>query len=148
MRRAISVYVLRESEATGVSMPCSRISKIDTFALTQKVVEGRVGRLRSPTRMPAAVEVDNIKVTLSEADIEPWMKWHKSFVVDGHCADSDELGGSIEILGPDMEEVLCRIDLAHVGLISLSPGDMEANSEKIQSWTAELYVEEVRFSFR
>lgn len=128
-------------------LPCSRVSKIDGFALKQSVIEDRVGAFRSPTKHPAKVEIDNLKITFSEADLQKWMDWHKSFIVDGLCADNNELTGAIEILGPDMKEVLLTVELDHCGLVSLTPGDQEANAEKIQSWTAEVYVEKMRFKF-
>ena len=79
------------------------------------------------------------------ADIEPWAEWHKSFVIDGKCTDSDELTGSLTFLGPDLEEELASISLKHVGIISLEQGAVEANKEEIARATVELYVEEVAF---
>jgi len=129
------------------SLPCDRISKVDAFAMKQSVIMDRVGKFRSPTKHPAKVEIDNLKFTFSEADLEQWMTFHKTFIVDGKCGDGDELSGSIEILGPDLEEVLLTVELNHCGLVSLTPAGQEANAEKIQSWTAEMYVEEMRFKF-
>ncbi|MCG8417313.1 MAG: phage tail protein [Proteobacteria bacterium] len=127
------------------NLPCDRVAKIESFKWTQKIIEGRVGAQREAVKEPAALEVDNLKVTFSMADIEPWAEWHKSFVIDGKCTDSDELTGSLTFLGPDLEEELASISLKHVGIISLEQGAVEANKEEIARATVELYVEEVAF---
>ena len=56
-------------------LPTSRVSKIDSFSWEQKVVEDEIGAFREPTLRPAAVEVPNLKVTISMADIQPWQDW-------------------------------------------------------------------------
>jgi hypothetical protein len=126
-------------------LPCSRVAKIDSFTWKQGVIKDEVGMFRSPTKHAAKVEVPNLKITISMADIEPWAQWHKSFVIDGKCTDSDELTGAIEFMGPDLEEVLGTISLDHVGIISLEAAAAEANKEEVARFTIELYVEQMRF---
>ncbi|MEE9133459.1 MAG: phage tail protein, partial [Gemmatimonadota bacterium] len=67
-------------------LPCSRVAKIDSFTLKLGVIKDEVGQFREATKHPAKVEVPNLKVTISQADIKPWQEWHKSFVIDGKCA--------------------------------------------------------------
>lgn len=126
-------------------LPCTRVAKIDSFTWKQGVIKDEVGAFRSPTKHAAKVEVPNLKLTISMADIDPWAQWHKSFVIDGKCTDTDELTGSIEFLGPDLEEVLGTISLDHVGIISLEQAAAEANKEEVARFTVELYVESMRF---
>ena len=129
-------------------LPCNRVSKIDSFTWKQAVIKDEVGEFREATKHPAKVEVPNLKITFSMADIEAWQKWHKDFVIDGKCADEDELSGSITFLGPDLKDELASIELIHVGLISLETTGQEANREEVARATAEVYIEEMRFTYQ
>ncbi len=126
-------------------LPCDRVAKLESFKWTQKIVKDEVGAFREPMKEPAALEVDNLKLSISMADIDPWFEWHKSFVIDGKCADGDELTGSLTFLGPDMQEELATITFKHVGIVSLEQGATEANKEEVARFDVELYVEEIAF---
>ncbi|HBP89216.1 MAG TPA: hypothetical protein DD706_16130 [Nitrospiraceae bacterium] len=128
-------------------LPCDRVSKIDSFSLKQTVIEDRAGKTRTRTKQPGKLEVPNLKVTFSATDAGSWEDWFTSFVIDGKCTDSDELNGQITILGHDHKEVLGRIELSHVGIISLEPARYNAKKEKITRMAAELYVEEMKLNF-
>ena len=127
-------------------MPCQRVSKVDSFTWKQAVTKDQCGAFREPTMHPTHVEVPNLKVTFSMADIDKWRQWHQDFVIDGKCTDADELTGAINFLGPDLKEVLATIELDHVGIISLEEGAAEANKDEVHRATAELYVERMRFT--
>lgn len=126
-------------------LPCARVSKIDSFTWKQGVIKDEIGSQRAPTKHAAKIEVPNLKLTISMADIDPWAQWHKSFVIDGKCTDGDELTGAIEFLSPDLETVLGTISLDHVGIISLEQAAQEANKEEVARFNVELYVESMRF---
>lgn len=130
------------------SLPTSRVAKIDSFTWKQAVIKDEVGQFREPTKHPAKVEVPNLKLTISMADIEPWRMWHQSFIIDGKCAEEDELTGSITFLGPDLKEELAEIQLDHVGLISLQQAKQEANKEEVARFEVELYVEQMNFEYK
>jgi hypothetical protein len=129
------------------TLPCERVNKIDSFTLKQGVVMDQVGKFREATKHAAKVEVPNLKVTFSASDAKPWEDWFRTFVIEGKCADGDELNGQIRFLGPDHTEELGRIELYHVGIISLQPAKYEANKEEVARLEAELYVEEMKLHF-
>lgn len=128
-------------------LPCARVAKIDSFTWKQAVIKDEVGAFREATKHPAKVEVPNLKLTISMADIEDWRDWHQSFVIDGKCAESDELTGAITFLGPDLKEPLAEIQLDHVGIISLQGAKSEANTETVARFEVELYVEAMKFEY-
>ncbi len=129
-------------------MPCSRVAKVDSFTWKQAIIKDQVGAFREATKHPAKVEVPNLKLTISMADIEPWRQWHESFVINGLCSDADEVTGSITFLGPDHKEELAEISLDHVGIISLTQAKQEANKEEVARFEVELYVEQMRFLYK
>jgi phage tail-like protein len=130
-------------EVSGLEDACKRISKVESLTWEQKVVKDEVGLFREPTKHAAALTVPNIKLSISMADIGPWAEWHKSFVIDGKCDDGSEKTASLTLLGPDLKEELCVINFNHVGIVSLEQDAYEANSEKVASFTVEMYAEEM-----
>ena len=53
-------------------LPCGRVAKIDSFTWKMAVTKDECGGFRVPTIHPSKVEVPNLKVTVSMADIGPW----------------------------------------------------------------------------
>ena len=127
-------------------LPCDRIAKCGAIKWNQKIVKDEVGAFREPMREPAALEVGDIELDISPADIEAWQAWHKSFVIDGICSDGDELSGSITLLGPDMKTELLTIDLLHLGITELAAADVEASKEEIARFKVKMYCEEIRIN--
>jgi hypothetical protein len=130
------------------SLPCTRVAKIDSFTWKQAVIKDEVGVFREPTKHPAKVEVPNLKLTISMADLAAWAEWHRTFVIEGKCSDADELNGEIAFLGPDCKEELGAIELDHVGIISLQQAKVEANKEEVARFEVELYCEKFRFRYK
>lgn len=125
-------------------LPTARVSKIDSFTIKQVVREAETTtRVRSTS--PTTLEVPNLKLTVSMADLDPWQHWFEDFVINGKCSDADELSGSITLLAPDLTTELCRVDLAGVGVVSLQMNAAEANLEQVARFTVELYVESMAF---
>ena len=134
-------------------LPCTRLAKLDAFTWRQSIIKDESNAFDRRSESPTSVELSNLRLTLSMADWEPWQQWHKSFVIDGMCTDSDEVTGSITWLGPNQIEELASIDLLHVGIMSLETAGWDAdtedtNREEAARFTVELYVEEVRFRYQ
>ncbi len=128
-------------------LPCERVAKVDSFTWKMGVIKDEVGAFRIATKHPAKVEIPNLKLTISMADVKPWEDWHRSFVIEGNCAEDAELTGSITFLAPDLNEELGRIDLLNVGIISLETGGQEANKEEPARFTVEVYCEAMKFNY-
>lgn len=118
----------------------SNVSKIDGFAIKQRVAEDKVGRFREPQVQPSAVELPNLKVTMSMQGFDSWYGWFEDFLINGNSRDDNELSGSITFLAPDLTTELGRIDLEHVGIVKLAPAD----GNVLPQFTAELYVENMK----
>lgn len=128
-------------------LPCSRVARIDSFTWKQTLVEEQAVRSPDVGGRSTRLEVPNLKVTVSMADVAAWQDWHRNFVIEGKCSDADELTGAITFLAPDLLQELARIDLQHVGLISLDTTGWEANTEEVARFTVELYVEQMTFDY-
>jgi hypothetical protein len=122
-------------------LPCTRVSKIDSFTIKQGTTQDDVGEMRISTKEPTKLEIPNLKVTFSASDVKPWAKWFEDFVIKGLNGQEAELSGAIEFMDPSIKETLGSVDLFQVGIFSLTEDKGEANKDSVKRWTAELYVE-------
>jgi hypothetical protein len=129
-------------------LPTNRVATIDSWTWKCGVSPDQIGIVREPTKHPSKVTVPDLKISISSADHEDWAQKAKSWFVDGHHTESDEMSGAITFLGPDMKEELGRVELMNVGFKKFSDEDMEANSEKIKRFNVELYIEHMKFHIK
>lgn len=122
-------------------LDCTKVKKIDSFAVTRKITEVRSGS-GEISLVPGNVEFPNLKITLSAAGAQSWFDWHHSFVVDGNNGDTFERNGTISFLATDAKKELSRIELHNLGIIRVAPYSNDSLT-KIATVTAELYCEEM-----
>jgi phage tail-like protein len=132
----------------GCEQACMRVNKIDALTVKQKVVEDAVGERRDYERVAVAVEVPNLVVTLSEADADPFYKWHEDFVIKGLCGQDKEKGGTLEYLAPDTSTVLFTLNFRHLGIFKISTDKGEAGNEGIRRVKVEMYCEDIEFGYQ
>lgn len=125
------------------NLPCTRISKVDSFTVKQGIVEDAVGEFRTYDKIPSKLEFPNLKITLSSVDAKDWYDWHKDFCIDGNCGADKELTGAIEFLAPNGKDVLGSIDLFGVGIFSATTEKLEAGKDGRSNTVVELYVEKM-----
>jgi hypothetical protein len=129
-------------------LPTSRVARVGAFTWKQQVNKNEVGQFqfRRTEASLTTVEVPNIKLTMSMADFDAWEDWHRRFIIEGQCSESDELLGAIRFLSRDFTKELASIDLLHIGLISLE-ADHAAAGHDVARFSVEMYVEEMRFNY-
>jgi hypothetical protein len=127
------------------SLPCNRISAVDSFTWKCAVAADQIGIHREPTKHPAKVTVPDVKLSISMADYQAWADAAKKWFVDGNHLEGDEMEGRIVFLNPNMKDEIGEISLQNVGFKKFSKEDLEANSEKIARFNVELYVEKMTF---
>ncbi len=126
-------------------LPCSRVASVDSFTWKCAIAADQIGIHREATKHPAKVTVPDLKLSISMADHQLWADAARAWFVDGMHEESNEMDGRIVFLGPDMKKELGEITLMNVGFKKFSKDDLEANSEKIARFSAELYVEKMAF---
>jgi hypothetical protein len=126
-------------------LPCDHVAKIDSFTVKQKIKKDKSGVARRSKKYPSIIEVPNLKLSISMADIPLWQQWFHSFIVGGK--HNDVLDGAITFLGSDLKDELARLDLKNVGIISMKIAGQEANKEEVARFDVELYVEQMKFSY-
>jgi hypothetical protein len=126
-------------------LDCSQVTKIDSLTIKREMPEDELGDVRNYANVPGDFDVSDLVVTLPEAYAQDFVDWHEDFVVKGNCSDGDELKGKLELLAPDLTEVLGTIELSNVGIFGISDDASSANADSIRTIKAEMYVEKVSF---
>ena len=121
-------------------LPCARVSKVESFSWSVPIVESKMGSRRSASKSQGKPEVSNLKLAISNADLQPWKDWFQEFVINGKASDSDELSGSITFLAPSGQTELASVELENIGLIAL-----QQPAETPTTFEVELYVERMVF---
>lgn len=119
------------------------VRKIDSFSIKQAIVTNNNGR---DTRSePGKLEFPNLKVNINERSAASWQAWFDDFVVRGNNTTEREKNGAIVLLTPDLKTELARINLRGVGIFSFASDLDGSSSDKVETFTAELYVERMEF---
>lgn len=116
---------------------CSRVSKISAITYRQKVAAGGAATYRELPQGGQAVEVSDMTLTVNESGTGPFSSWLQDFVVKGNNADSQEREGKLELLAPDLKEVLLTVNLKHLGIYRIADDKTSTVSLLVQ-----LYLED------
>jgi hypothetical protein len=127
-------------------LPCAKVTKVDSFTIKQGTVEDPVGEFRVNQWAPTNMEYPNLKLTISSADIEPWMKWFDDFVIKGNNGQEKELQGQIEFLDPSRTKTLGSVQLMNCGIFKLTNEKLEADKSAVSRFVVELYCEKMAIS--
>jgi len=131
----------------GLDEACSRVNKIEAITIKQKVTENAVGEMRDYEQEATSVEVPNLVITLAESHGKALYDWHEDFVIKGNCTEDKEKGATLEYLAADQKTVLFTLKFSNLGIFKVAPDKMEAGAEGIRRIKAEMYCEDVRFSY-
>lgn len=124
-------------------LPCSRVSKIDSFTIRQSASAQTLGNVDDGASDRTMVEFPNLKVTFSAADLEPWHEWFNDFVILGNNGPDRAVQGALEFLAPNAADVLGAVELSQVGIFALYWEKPTAGADAIAHFAAELYVEKM-----
>jgi hypothetical protein len=124
---------------TMPGLTTNTVTRIDEFAITRRMVQDAIGSAREPVKIAATTEFPHLTVTMRSPAPADWEAWRDSFLIKGNSADSQEKSGAIEFLSPDLQTVLCSIQLSHAGIFRFSEPPGEPNSLRVAQ--ASIYVE-------
>jgi len=109
------------------------VQKVDPFAW-RRVPEGE----------HTAVEVSDLELTISMADLDPWRAWYESDVLEGKV---NRLDGRIELLAVNQTDTLASLDLVEVGIVSLTLPPTDGDTGTSAGFKVVLSVESVALNF-
>jgi phage tail-like protein len=123
------------------SLPCGRVNKIEALTIKQKVTEFREGTEREPQILPGKLEFPNLVCTFAAIDVSPWQAFFDDFVLKENDRNEDELGGTLELMSPDLKTALATLQFFHLGIFRLAPEELPPSSTNVQRFEASLYSE-------
>ena len=132
-----------------VTMPgldLTKVSRVEALAVDVMTDVQAIGAARDYEHTASEVTVPDVELTVAESHAGDLRTWHQDFVISGNNDSSHEKTGSIEMLSPDLKDVLLRLDLTGVGIYALADVPVEANEEGIRRVKAKLYCEEMRLA--
>jgi hypothetical protein len=133
--------------AFRVSLPgvhAERVATVSAIEVRAKRVEGAAGTERAPAKSQSGMEIPNIKLTMSPADLKEWQQWLERSLEDR--GSKQEKTMRVEFLDPSMKNPVAAIDLSGVGIVAIRTPKAEANSEQIARVEIELYAEQLKFN--
>ena len=68
-------------------------------------------------------------------------------MIKGNSGQDQERNGTLEFLTPNLQDVLFTLDLRHLGIFKIAPEKAEAGGENIRRVKAEMYCEDIGFSY-
>ncbi len=131
----------------GLDDAASRVNKIEALTIKQKVTSDAIGESRDYEQEPTSLEVPNLVFTTSELAADVLVDYHQDFVINGNNGQEREKGGTLEYLAADGKTVLFSLTFKNLGIFKLAPDKVEAGSEQIRRVKAEMYCEDIRFSY-
>jgi hypothetical protein len=121
---------------------------IDALKWTQKVHPHEVGEFIEAIYVPTAVEVGDLKLTLSSNAYEQWHKAAEAWFVRGERTEEMESTKTLTILGPNAKEPIATIDFENCGLKEFAFAAMEANKDAINTFDCTFYVEKIKLNIQ
>ncbi len=129
-------------ELDGLEDATKKVSKVEGF--TVKLVGLPTGEAAPQFTLEVYPQVPNIVITIPATDLEPFLDWFDAFVIEGNSGPEQEKTGSIICLAPNQKDELLRINLAHVGIVSIGESSAQGAKDSINRFEVELYVEEMK----
>ena len=124
-------------------LECKRVSKIDSFTIKQGLIES-VGESRDYSKQPGKIEYPNLILRIPQADMDSWLKWYESFIVQANSSDTKN--GTLTFLAPNLQTEIGHFNLKNVGLKRFTPY-LPGSGDSAASFEVELYVESMTLAF-
>jgi hypothetical protein len=122
-------------------LDCTKVAKVDSFTITQKVATDQIGDARGRRKQPASLEVSNLRITLAESSAKTWTSWFDAFVIKGNNSPEHERNGKLSFLAADRKTVLGEVSFFNLGIFRLEPEPRSAGVEQVARVHADLYCE-------
>ena len=86
----------------------------------------------------------DLVVTFSSTDVDPWRAWVDDFIVKGNNGQGKEKQGAIEVMAPNLSDVLATLAMRQVGIRELVPLDY---TSALPGYRASMYFEFGQLSY-
>ena len=133
VKNAFKLWLASNFSLAIDGLDCTKVSRIDGFTVRRSITTGQ-----PPGDEP--IDFPDLRIHLSAISAASWLAWHQSFVVDGDDAAGNERNGTINLLAPDLQTQLARIELGGLGIHRLQL-ETDVASGQVARYVADLYCE-------
>lgn len=117
-----------------------KVSKIESFTITQTVKKLYTGADRFPQIEPTGIKFPNITGTIPLQFARTLLEWHQEYIRSGTKDRPSQKSGAIEFLSTDRKSILFSINLCEVGISYAGIESSSAGSDQIKRVKFELFV--------
>ena len=142
-KTASKAWLPANFKLTIPGLDCTRVSKIDAFAIKQKVVQDPLGQTRDFVKEPGKLEFPNLAVYLPEASAGTFYAWFQDMVMKGNSAEQNERVGTLELLDPTLKGSLLTVTFQHLGIFAFAPEKVASATDAIRRVKVEMYCEQI-----
>jgi len=126
----------------GLESACAFVTRIEPLVWKRPLVQAQTGNAYNAGAQP--VETPNLVITLPASQAGPFSQWFHNFVVQGQAGNEEEKPGILELLAPDLQQVLFTISFGHLGIFRMSPVPSSGVQESLVK--VEMYCETMQFA--
>jgi hypothetical protein len=140
---SIRKSTLRPGDNSPIQLPDQRDQKpffASNFRLKIDGLPTTTVRLIAPLsfrRTNSGIVPTDLTVTFANRDVDQWRAWADDFIVKGNNGQDKEKQGAIEVMAPNLADVLATLTLKQIGIFELAPTD----DTSIRSHRASMYLE-------
>jgi hypothetical protein len=130
----------------GLEEASAKVQKVDAITINLGVARDHRGQGRDERQELRKVNFPHLKLTLLEADAEPFFVWHENFVINGQNEEEKHKTGSLVYLNRTRQKDLLTLTFSGLGLFKIS-AERTNNEDKIASVTVEMSCENITVKF-
>jgi hypothetical protein len=147
LEASISKSTLRAGDNTPIQVPSKPKPFLPSnFRLNIDGLPTTRVRLIAPIsfrRGTGGIAPTDLVVTFSSTDVDPWRAWVDDFIVKGNNGQGKEKQGSIEVMAPNLSDVLATLAMRQIGILEL----VTVDDTSLRSFRASMYFEFGQLSY-
>ncbi|MCE9577633.1 MAG: hypothetical protein K8W52_31070 [Deltaproteobacteria bacterium] len=129
------------------SFNCKRVNKIEAFEWSCTVKPDPHGEAQYPELACTTMKQPDLTFTINALDGQQFEDWAKAWFMDGKREEKDELTGSLDLLGPNMKDIMATLTFQNVGLQELTP-PKQVRDDSLQFYTVKTYTEHTKLEMK
>jgi hypothetical protein len=123
-------------------LDCEAVNTVESLTLKAVIPESDVGERREYEKEPVRLHVPDLVITLPASKAATFHAWHEDFVIKGLNGPAYEKNGVLELLSPNMKDVLLTLRFKNLGIFRLAPVKAPSGSG-IALVRASMYCEQI-----
>ena len=131
----------------GYEQACARVQQVEAITIKPSVVRAQRDQVHDDRQPRRPVDVPRLKLTLLEADAEPFFAWYEDGVLNGHNAGEEPKVGHLAYLNQTRVKELLTLTLSGLGIFKISAEPPAHSEAKRASVTVEMYYESITAKF-